>query len=103
MRNAGPSDLFRGMSAGVPRKDYGTPGGGAYPEAFLPTGELLILGEHRIYVVEPATLKIVAKLPHKGDVADVVGNYILTTAGSSFYCYGYDPKSKIYVYELIRR
>ena len=65
---------------------------GAYPEAFLPTGELLILGEHRIYVVEPATLKIVAKLPHKGDVADVVGNYILTTAGSSFYCYGYDPK-----------
>ena len=31
------------------------------------------------------------------------GNYILTTAGSSFYCYGYDPKSKIYIYELIRR
>ena len=54
-------------------------------------------------MVEPATLKIVAKLPHKGDVADVVGNYILTTAGSSFYCYGYDPKSRIYIYELIRR
>ena len=86
---------YRGRTMALPA--------GAYPEAFLPTGELLILGEHRIYVVEPATLKIVAKLPHKGDVADVVGNYILTTAGSSFYCYGYDPKSRIYIYELIRR
>ena len=86
---------YRGRTMALPA--------GAYPEAFLPTGELLILGEHRIYVVEPATLKIVAKLPHKGDVADVVGNYILTTAGSSFYCYGYDPKSKIYIYELIHR
>ena len=73
---------YRGRTMALPA--------GAYPEAFLPTGELLILGEHRIYVVEPATLKIVAKLPHKGDVADVVGNYILTTAGSSFYCYGTD-------------
>ena len=58
---------YRGRTMALPA--------GAYPEAFLPTGELLILGEHRIYVVEPATLKIVAKLPHKGDVADVVGNY----------------------------
>ena len=75
---------------------------GFYPMEFLPSGELLLMGNHRIYIADP-TLKIIAKLTVKGDVADIVGNHILTTAGSSFWAYLYDPKAKIYIYEVVKR
>ena len=71
-----------------------------YPERFLPSGKLLLEGNHRLYVADPS-LKIIAKLSFKGDIADVVGNYMLTTVGDSFCGYLYEPKAKIYIYELV--
>lgn len=56
---------------------------GFYPLEFLPTGELLLQGNHRIFVTNP-TFKIIAKLSIKGDIADIIDNYILTTTGDSF-------------------
>lgn len=73
---------------------------GYYPLEFLPTGELLLEGNHRIYVVDLAG-KIIAKLSIQGDIADVVGNYILTTTGDSFCGYVYEPKAKIRIYEVM--
>ena len=75
---------------------------GSYPVEFLPSGELLLRGNHRVYVADP-TLKIIAKLTIKGDIADVLGDHILTTTGDSFYVYGYEPKAKIYIYEVVKK
>lgn len=75
---------------------------GFFPWAFLQSGELLLQGDRRIYVVDE-TLKVIAKLSIKGDIADVVGNYILTTTGDSFCGYCYEPKAKIYIYEVIKK
>lgn len=75
---------------------------GFYPEEFLPSGELLLQGNHRIFVVDH-TFKIIAKLSIKGDIADVLGNYILTASGDSFCGYCYEPKAKIYIYAVIKR
>ena len=72
---------------------------GYFPVAFIPSGELLLQGNHRIFVVD-YTLKGIAKLTVKGDIADVLGNYILTTAGDSFCGYCYEPNAAIYIYEL---
>ncbi len=75
---------------------------GFYPLEFLPSGELLLRGNHRVYIADH-TFKIIAKLTIKGDIADVLGAHILTTTGGSFYIYGYEPKAKIYIYEVIRK
>lgn len=75
---------------------------GFYPEVFLPSGELLLLGNRRIFVIDQ-TLKIVAKLSIKGDFVDIIGNYILVTTGESFSGYCYEPKAKIYIYEIVRK
>lgn len=75
---------------------------GFYPECFLPSGELLLLGNRRIYIADD-TLKIIAKLSFKGDCVDILDNYILTTQGESFYAYCYHPKTKIYIYELVKK
>ena len=75
---------------------------GFFPWAFLQSGELLLQGNRRVYVVDE-TLKVVAKLSIKGDIADVVGNYILTTTGDSFCGYCYEPKAKIYIYEVAKK
>lgn len=85
---------FRGKTMSLPD--------GFYPWAFLQSGELLLQGDKRLYVVDE-TLKVVSKLSIKGDVADVLGNYILVTAGDSFCGYCYEPKAKIYVYEVTRK
>jgi len=74
---------------------------GFYPVEFLPSGELLLQGNHRIFVADE-TFKIIAKLSVKGDVADVIDNYILTTVGDSFCGYCYDSKAKIYLYEVVK-
>ncbi|MBE6946502.1 MAG: hypothetical protein E7459_10535 [Ruminococcaceae bacterium] len=76
--------------------------GGCFPLEFLPSGELLLVGQHRILVVDD-TLKVVARLSIKGDVADVLDNYILTASGGSFYAYLYEPNAKIYIYEIIKK
>lgn len=75
---------------------------GFYPVEFLPSGELLLQGNHRVYVADH-TLMIIAKLTIKGDIADVLGTHILTTTGGSFYLYSYEPKAKIYIYELVKK
>lgn len=74
---------------------------GFYPESFTKNNELLLQGNHRIYVVD-ATLKIIAKLSIKGDIADIVDDCILTTTGDSFCGYCFEPKAKIYIYEIVR-
>ena len=85
---------YRGKTMSLPN--------GFYPEEFLPSGELLLQGNHRIFVVD-STLKIIAKLSIKGDIADVLENYILTTTGDSFFGYCYEPKAKIYIYEVVKK
>ena len=75
---------------------------GFYPRDFTNTDELLLQGNHRIYVVD-AALKIIAKLSIKGDIADIVDDHILTVTGDSFCGYCYEPKAKIYIYKLIRK
>ena len=74
---------------------------GFYPESFTKDNELLLQGNHRIYVADP-TLRIIAKLSIKGDIADIMGDCILTTTGDSFCGYCFDPKAKIYIYEIVR-
>lgn len=74
---------------------------GFYPLGFAKSGELLLSGGHRIIVVDES-LKIIAKLSIKGEAADVTENYILTAIGS-FWINEYDPKSKIFIYELARK
>ncbi len=85
---------YRGKTMSLPS--------GFYPKEFLPSGELLLWGERRIFVADH-TLKIIAKLSIKGDIADVLGNYILTTTGDSFCGYCYEPKAKIYIYEIVKK
>ena len=88
-----PAD-YRGKTMTLPN--------GFYPEEFLPSGELLLQGNHRIYVADQ-TFKIIAKLTIKGDIADVLGTHILTTTGDSFCGYCYEPKAKIYIYEVAKK
>lgn len=74
---------------------------GFYPESFTKNNELLLQGNHRIYVAD-STMKIIAKLSIKGDIADIMDDYVLTTTGDSFCGYCFEPKAKIYVYEIVR-
>ena len=74
---------------------------GFYPETFTKANELLLQGNHRIYVAD-STLKIIAKLSIKGEIADILDNYILTTTGDSFCGYCFEPKAKICIYEIVR-
>lgn len=74
---------------------------GFYPEGFTKNNELLLQGNHRIYVVD-STLKIIAKLSIKGDIADIRDDYVLTTTGDSFCGYCFEPKAKIYIYQIVR-
>ena len=73
---------------------------GFYPEGFTNNNDLLLQGNHRIYVAD-ATLKIIAKLPIKGDIADIMDDHVLTTTGDSFCGYCFEPKAKIYIYEIV--
>lgn len=75
---------------------------GVYPWKFLPSGELLLLGKCKIYVVDPS-LTVVSKFSCKGEVADIVDNCILTATGASFYGYCYEPKAKVYIYEIVKK
>ena len=75
---------------------------GFYPRGFLGTGELILAAGAKLCVVD-GTLKIVAKLTVKGDVEDIVDNYILTALGSSFFYYGYEPGAKVCIYKIEKR
>lgn len=84
---------YRGKTMSLPT--------GFYPESFTKADELLLQGNHRIYVVDSAW-KIIAKLSIKGDISDIVDDYILTTTGDSFCGYCFEPKAKICIYEIAR-
>lgn len=84
---------YRGKTMTLPR--------GFYPGNFTKTNDLLLQGKQRIYVAD-STLKIIAKLSIKGEVADIIDDYILTTTGSSFYGYCFEPKAKVYIYEIAK-
>ncbi len=95
---AGFSELcppaYRGKTMTLPN--------GFYPVGFLPSGELLLEGNGRIFFADDSC-KIVAKSSIKGEVADVLDRYILTVSGDSFCGYCYDPKAKIRIYETIKK
>ena len=75
---------------------------GFYPFCFTDTGRLLLMGRNHICIVDD-TLKVVAKLSVKGEISDMVGNYILTTTGESFCGHEYEPRAAIYIYQLTRQ
>lgn len=75
---------------------------GFYPQEFTQEMNLLLVGNHRIYVVDPS-LKVIAKLSVKGDYCDMVGDCILTTTGESFFAYYFNPKQAVYIYRLQRQ
>ena len=77
---------------------------GFYPRGFLGTGELILDTEStgKVYIVD-STLKIISKLTVKGEIEDLVDNYILTTTGGSFFYYGYEPNASIYIYKIEKR
>ncbi len=82
---------FAGKSMKSPR--------GYYPRGFLSSSELILEGSRRIMIVDD-TFKVSAKLSIKGDIADIIENYILTTVGNSFFAYEYDPRAKICIYRI---
>ena len=89
-------EAYRGKTMAMPS--------GFYPRGFLGTGELILDTEisGKVYVVD-STLKIIAKLNVKGEIEDLVDNYILTTVGNSFFFYGYEKNAKIYIYKIEKR
>lgn len=87
-------EAYRGQTTKLPN--------GFYPIGFTSANELLLQGKHRIYVTD-SRLKIIAKLSIRGDIADIVNDHILTTTGDSFCGYCFDPKAKLYIYEIFRK
>ena len=85
---------YRGKTMSMPS--------GFYPFGFLGTGELILAATGKVYVAD-SSLSIISKLTVNGDVEDLVDNYILTTVGSSFFYYGYEPGARIYIYKIEKR
>jgi hypothetical protein len=82
---------FRGKTLPLPSSYY--------PVDFLSTGELLLAGNRRISLMD-ADGNIVFRHSVKGDVADVVDNYFLTTTGDSFCGYCHQSGAAIHFYRL---
>lgn len=76
--------------------------GAYFPHEFTPTGELLLSGMHRICLMDNEG-KIVFRHSIKGDVTDVLDNYLLTTTGDSFCGYCYQPNAAVHIYRLSRQ
>lgn len=75
---------------------------GYFPQEFLPTGELLLQGMHRVCLMDSEG-KIVFRRSIKGDLADVVDDFLLTTTGDSFCGYCYQPGAAVHIYRLTRQ
>lgn len=73
---------------------------GMYPFAFDSEKRIVLAGDGKIAIADES-LKIVAKCSIKGQAADMVGDYILTTSGMSFFGYVYDPISTVRIYKLV--
>lgn len=76
--------------------------GGYYPYGFTDDGLLIIEADRKICIMDH-TMRIIARLSIKGNIADIFGDYLLTTTGDSFCGYCYDPKAKIYIYKIINK
>ena len=75
---------------------------GMYPFAFDDKNRLLLSQQGKIAVVDE-NLEIIAKCSIKGQPADIVGDYILTTSGLSFCGYCYDPISTVRIYRFVEK
>ncbi len=75
---------------------------GFFPDTFTDKGELILVGKHKVYMVDPS-LKIIAKLSIKGDYCDYADEHILVTKGDSFYVYYHHPNAKVYIYRVGRK
>lgn len=73
---------------------------GAYPVAFDKENRLILAEEGKIYIIDE-NMQIISKRSVKGQVADMVNDYILTTTGLSFCGYCYDPVSAVRIYKLV--
>ena len=87
-----PSE-YRGQTWDLPN--------GCFAYEFLPTGELILLGNRRLIILDH-TETVLAKFTHKGDVMEIRDNYVLL-ATDSFGFYGYQPNAKIFIYKLSRK
>lgn len=77
------------------------------PEGYFVSGfdaenRLVLDGGNGICIVDKM-LKIIAKIAIKGDVADMIGNYLLTATGDSFCGYCYEPRATVRIYELVEQ
>ncbi len=75
---------------------------GFYPCGFDGKGRLILDGQSKICIVN-GDLKIIAKISIKGDVAEIMGDYILTSSGDSFCGYVYEPKAAVRIYKLTEK
>ena len=75
---------------------------GFRPIGFLPTGVLILEGKNRIFLTDD-TLKIIAELSIKGEIADITGDYVLTVSGDSFCGYAYERGAKIRIYRITKQ
>lgn len=72
---------------------------GYFPFEFDSKERLILVSDRRIAIVNE-NLEIIAKVSLKGDIDDMVDDYILTTTGGSFFAYTYEPNAKIRIYQL---
>ncbi len=73
-----------------------------YPLGFDTKNRLVLTGRRKIYIADEH-MKIVAKISIKGDCADMINDFILTTSGNSFFFYAYEPKAAVRIYQLVEK
>lgn len=76
---------------------------GYYPFGFY-SSKLFVLydGKSHIAIIDES-MKIIAKIAVKGELADIRDGYILTTSGDSFCGYCYEPNAMIRIYKLTEK
>ena len=75
------------------------PKGYYHPLAFDSKNRFVFAGKKSVCLIDENG-HIIAKIPIKGEVCDMVGDFVLTTTGDSFCGYEYDPKATIRIYQL---
>ena len=83
---------YRGKKLKLPK--------GFYPRVFLAKEKLVLEGNHRLFIIDES-LKVISKLTIKGELADINGEYLLTTVGDSFCGYTYEKGAKVHIYKII--
>jgi len=70
-----------------------------YPLGFDTKNRLVLIGRGKICILDEH-MEIIAKISIKGDCEDIIGDYILTASGDSFFGYEYDPRAIVRIYQL---